>query len=146
MFRNNYDRRTFVGIVIAFFAALSMNTIFISYTYFSRLGLALLLLIIFFYAIPGRFKVGQCPQCGASPKQQIRTLVDKFGKPASKTENLNDSIGVSQGWDISFIFDVECKNCKMTRTENQIFYIPRKKATTLSAAIILATAQSNQPS
>ena len=135
---NYWDRRSFLGLIVAFIASITMTTVFIVDDYRSRLGLAVLVAVIIIYALPARFRVGQCPNCGAQPKSQIRNLENVLTQPFSQTITSNGDVSVSQGWNIVFSYQVNCEKCKIFRNESKTHYITKDQASSQAQAVLIA--------
>ena len=133
-----WDRRSAIGAVIGFIAAIAMLTVFVSNDYRSRLGLAFLVAVIILYALPGRFKQGQCPNCGANPNKQTLTLLSQTPKAGSRANSEKEGIIIEQGWEIDFLFKSSCRKCLTEIQEIKRVFLSKKTAPTLSAALLLA--------
>ena len=133
-----WDRRSAIGAVIGFIAAIAMLTVFVSNDYRSRLGLAVLVAAIILYALPGRFRQGQCPNCGAGPNRQVLTLLSQTPKAGSRANSQGESITIEQGWEIDFLFKSSCKKCSTEIQEIKRVFLSKNLAPTLSAALLLA--------
>lgn len=138
LYSDYWDRRSFLGLTIAFITSLTMATVFIVNDNKSRFLLSVLVFGIIIYALPARFRKGQCPNCASSLKFQIRTEISNTVLPSSKTDSLNGQVIIVQGWDILFTYKLECKKCQTIRTEIQKFFIDKIKAPTKSEALVLA--------
>jgi hypothetical protein len=133
-----WDRRSGIGAVIGFIAAIAMLTVFVSNDYRSRLGLAVLVAVIILYALPGRFRQGQCPNCGASPSKQVLTLLSQNPKAGSRASSEKESIIIEQGWEIDFLFKSSCKKCSTELQEIKRVFLTKEVAPTLNIALLLA--------
>lgn len=139
IFKSNYwERRSFLGLIVAFIASITMTTVFIVDDYRSRLGLAILVGVIIIYALPARFRVGQCPNCGAQPKSQLRTIGNITTKPFSQTITTNGDVSVSQGWNVEFAYQVNCDKCKILRNETKTHFISKDLASSQAQALLIA--------
>lgn len=132
-----WDRRSFLGLILAFIASITMTTVFIANDYRSRLGLAILVAGVVVYALPARFRVGQCPNCGLAPKKQLKILLEETSKQSSLTQEKDGEIIISQGWDINFLYQIDCPKCNSSRKETKIYFIGKEDASTSQQALIL---------
>ena len=136
----HWDTRSRIGAIAALGGAVLATLAVLDGSTPSRIGVAVMAVVVAVFAVPGAMKGRSCPSCGASQRRQALSFAAATVEPATVTDERAErgELLVRRGFKITTPVQASCAVCGVTHFWDETRFVPLTEAGSEAEALLVA--------